>query len=91
MTGSAKQSSSFARQDWIASSQVLLAMTIEKMAGISPGHLHFAKPHLRGGAVPGGGGGGLLPPFRSGSMLRMVTRRFCRSGPWVSTFKYCSP
>jgi hypothetical protein len=53
------------------------------MAGIAPGH--FALCGLlayRGGAMPGGGGGSdAVPPFKSGVMRRMVTRRFWRSGP----------
>ena len=72
-----------------------LAMTNGKttMAGISPGHFHFANAlPQRGGAVPGGGGGSEAdPPLSSGVMLRMVTRRLMRLGPSVCSFKYCSP
>ena len=63
------------------------------MAGIAPGHFHFAiaLPH-RGGAMPGGGGGSeAAPPLSSGVMRRTVTRRLMRLGPSVCSFRYCEP
>ena len=67
---------------------------VTKMAGIAPGHFHavVTLPYRRGGAVPGGGGGSeAVPPFSSGVMRRMVTRRLIALGPSVCSFRYCSP
>ncbi len=75
---------------WFASSKTFNGQDI-----VCPGQcfcLVVCWSYYRGGAVPGGGGGNeLFEPVSSGVMRRMVTRLFCRSGPSVGIFRYCSP